>query len=209
MDNLLKDVINHIENDLKTVGFRKTKGVYVCVLSNGVCGWLGLNVATHRSDKRIGLNPVVGVRHQFIEDRLGELLGGKDLKLTPTLSTSLGYVMPEGRYLEWLFEPPPFDYRSECKRVVQAIETYGGPFMKANATLEVILQDLEELRFASKETAVYRCPIARLMAGRLEDAVDYVKREVAIVGERVDMAAQEYRIFASNFIRDSQIAGVG
>jgi hypothetical protein len=88
-NQLLAEIVKLIELDLKPLGFRKTNGVYVCPLGKGALGWLGLNVASHRSDGRIGINPVVG-----------------------------------------LFEPDPFDYRSECQRVVQAIEVYGLPFIE-------------------------------------------------------------------------------
>jgi hypothetical protein len=55
----------------------------------------------------------------------------------PTISTALGYLMAEGRYLEWLFEPAPFDYGSESQRMVKAVEVYGIPFMTEDQVLEV------------------------------------------------------------------------
>lgn len=198
---LLAPVITVVENGLKVLGFRKTKGVYVRSLGYGAIGWLGLNSATHRSDGRVGINPVVGVRLERIEDIVAELMGEKGARFGPTISTPLGYLMPEARYLEWLFEPTPFDYESESQRMVKAVEVYGIPFMTENGTLESLVRNLKQLRFTSKEMAVYRLPIAHLLAGETSLAVSYVDSQVKELGDRDDLAARQYKTFASNLIQ--------
>lgn len=198
----LADITQIIASELRPLGFLKSKSIYLCPLGEDASGWLGLNAATHRSDGRIGINPVVGVRHERIENMIEGLLGEKESRLAPTISTPLGYLMPEGQYLEWLFEPPPFDNASECEKIVKAVETYGVPFMKSNAALEDIIRDLEQLRFASRDTALYRSPIAYLLAGKTELAVAHVKKQLEEVEERNDLAAQQYKIFASNLLED-------
>ncbi len=52
---------------------------------------------------------MVGVRQQRVECMVEEFMAEKESGLPPTISTAVGYLMPEGRYLEWLFEPAPFD----------------------------------------------------------------------------------------------------
>jgi hypothetical protein len=126
---LLAEIISIVESKLKRLGFRKTKSIYVCPLAEDACGWLGLSTATHRSDGRVGINPVVGVRHERIEKMLEDLL--RESRASATISIPLGYLTPDRRFLEWLFEPPPFDCRSECERMVQTVELYGIPFMKS------------------------------------------------------------------------------
>jgi hypothetical protein len=199
---LLVEIVKIVEAELKPLGFRKVKGVFVCPVGADMFGWLGLNTASHRNDGRVGINPVVGVRSERIEQRIGRLLGEKQPRLAPTICTSLGYLMPEARYVEWLFEPAPFDYLSECKRMARAVEVYGMPFMNSNSTLTAQLQDLEHLRFSSKETAVYRCPVAYLLSGRTELAAAYVKRQLEELGDREDLAAQQYKTFALNLFRE-------
>jgi hypothetical protein len=81
--DLLAAVISDAERELKLLGFRKTKGVYVLPLEDDAFGWLGFNTATHRSDKRVGINPVVGVRHERIEKMVGELMGETDARVRP------------------------------------------------------------------------------------------------------------------------------
>ena len=179
----------------------KKKGVYVCDLDEDIGGWLGLNIAVNRGDGRVGINPVVGIRHERIERTVAELSGEKGPGLIATVSTSLGYVSPEDRYLEWLFEPAPFDYESECRRMVMAIETYGTPFMKSNATLGAIIGDLEQLRFTSKDAAVYRLPVAYLLSGMREAAVASAKKQLTEVENRSDMVARQYKTFVANLLQ--------
>jgi hypothetical protein len=192
---LLAEIVAIAESKLKLLGFRKTKSIYVCPLTEDASGLLGLNTATHRGDGRVGINPVVGVRHERIQKMFEEL--SRESGLSATISISLGYLMPENKYLEWLFEPPPFDYRSECEKMVQAVELYGIPFMKLKTKLEDLLQDLEQLRFTVIENAVYRVPIAYLLSGKTEMAEATVKKQLAELETHNDLFAQAYKTFAS------------
>jgi hypothetical protein len=196
---LLAEIISIVESKLKRLGFRKTKSIYVCPLAEDACGWLGLSTATHRSDGRVGINPVVGVRHERIEKMLEDLL--RESRASATISIPLGYLTPDRRFLEWLFELPPFDCRSECERMVQAVELYGIPFMKSKTRLEDLLQDLEQLRFTVRENAVYRVPIAYLLSGKTEMAEATVKKQLAELETHNDLFAQAYKRFASNFLQ--------
>jgi hypothetical protein len=202
---LLKEVVKCAEAEFAALGMVKKKGLHMLPLTENASGVVGLNLAMRRGDSRVGINPVIGVRHEEIERMIERLSGSKESRLMDTLNTSLGYVMPEGRYLEWLFEPAPFDYLSECKKMVEAIETYGIPFMKSHGTLEAIVSDLQRLRFTSKDTAVYRLPVAYLLSGKTELAGEYVKKQITELGNRNDVAAQEYRTFASNLLQEAAL----
>lgn len=200
---LLAAVIADAEKELKRLGFSRIKGVYVRALEGDVFGWLGLNTATHRSDGRVGINPVVGVRHERIENMVEELIGENEPKFSPTVSTALGYLMPEGRYLEWLIEASPFNCGPECQRMVEAIEVYGIPFMKQRCGLGSIFRDLEELPFTSKDAAIYRVPVAHWLAGEHSLAIAFVDNQIGELGDRNDPAARQYRTFASNLLRQT------
>lgn len=202
---LLKEVVKNAEGELSALGMIKGKGLHMFPLAEGVSGLVGLNLVMRRGEGKVGINPVVGVRHEQIERMTESLSEAKESSSTATLNTSLGYVMPEGRYLEWLFEPAPFDYLSESKRMVEAIRVYGVPFMKSNATLEAILSDLERLRFTSKDAAVYRLPVAYLLSGKTELAVECAKTQMTELGSRNDVAAQQYKTFASNLLQEAAL----
>jgi len=205
--NLLAELLKGAERHLKLLGFRKTKGVYIRPLTDDAVGWIGLNAAAHRSDGRVGINPVVGVRQQRVESMFEEFMAEEESGLRPTISTAIGYLMPERPYLEWLFEPAPFDHETECGRMVRAIEVYGIPFMNSNCRLGDIVQNVENLRFISKDAAVYKLPVAYLLSGRGGSATAYVENQLKELGERKDIAAGQYQIFTSNLHLEASVSG--
>ena len=183
---------------LHSLGFQKTKDAWLLPLGEIVSGWVGLN-SVSRPDGRVGINPVVGVRNEQIENLLKHLSENRFVS-PPSISTSLGYLMPESRYLEWLFEPDPFDYKSECQRMIGAIEVYGIPFMKSNRSLDTIVEHLQNRRYTWNESIVYRLPVACLVLGDTSTATSYVKGELVKLGARKDDAAQDYRRFADRLL---------
>jgi hypothetical protein len=127
-----------------------------------------LGIATHRSDKRIGISPTVGVRSEKVEALVEKYWG----RPAPTISILLGYVMPQQRHLEWLFDPLAFDISSEARKLAEAIGAYGVPFMKENSALDVIIDDLEKMRFSFSQSVAYRLPAAYTLVGAPNLAVE-------------------------------------
>jgi hypothetical protein len=199
---LINAVLGVIERELSAFGILKNRFVYTYPIDRAVSGWIGLNLIKNRSDGRVGINPIVGLRNEAVEslvERLSNQTGS-----APTLSISLGYLMPEKRYLEWLFEPEPaFDYVSEAKKVATAIQVYGLPFMKANATLDAVIENLEQLRFSFNESAVYRLPAAYLLAGKPDLAEKYVRRQLEALAARQDDATLQYRVFGTSLLEEA------
>ena len=87
--------------------------------------------------------------------------------------------------------------------MVQAVEIHGIPFMKLNAALDLIIDDMEHCRYIDKDSAAYRLPVAYLLAGTVDFAVEHVKKYLARLGERNDRAAQQYKAFASNLLQEA------
>jgi hypothetical protein len=124
MGSLIEEVTDVMTVELARLGVYKSKKaghVYTCDLGPDFSGWIGLGIATRRGDKRIGISPTVGVRSEKVEALVEKYWG----RPAPTISISLGYVMPQLRYLEWLLEPLPFDFLSEARKVTEAIGAYG------------------------------------------------------------------------------------
>jgi hypothetical protein len=195
------EILRIAAGELALMGMRKSGGIHTYRLGADAFGWLGLNTITHRADGRVGLNPIAGVRHVGIEKLLEQLSGKDRFQLNPTISTAIGYLMPEHRYVEWLFEPGPFDYVTECKTMVMAVKMYGIPFMESNTSLLPIINHLEQYRFTTREAATYRLPIAYWLAKQYELATAYIENRMSEIDNRQDVAAQDYRNFASNFFR--------
>ncbi len=201
---LLNEAVGVIEHELAMLGIRKSRSFYTCVIDQNVSGWIGLNLTKSRSDGRVGINPIVGVRNEPVEALVERLSNQAVARPAATLSISLGYLMPEKRYLEWLFvAEPTFDYVSEAKKVAMAIEVYGLPFMKANATLGAVIENLEHLRFSFKESAVYRLPVAYLLAGKPHQVAKYVNGQLEALGARQDDAAVQYRAFGTALVDEA------
>lgn len=200
---LSKEVLGIANAELTLIGMQKRASLHTVRLCERFWGSVGLNVAMNRGSNAIGINPIVGVRYEGIETLIQRLVGEKRSQFAPTLSTAIGYLMPESSYVEWYFEPSPFDYAGEVKKMVAAIGTYGFPFMKAHASVEAIIDDLENKRFSFNESIVFRLPVAYFLIGKTELALQYVKERTAELGTRTDAAAEAYRTFAMNFLREA------
>ncbi|HEY1799458.1 MAG TPA: hypothetical protein VGG46_00875 [Terriglobales bacterium] len=200
---VITKIVKYLESELPFLAATTTKYVYTCALAPNFAGWVGLNLIQNRNDGRVGVNSIIGVVSKQIEALLERLSPFDQAFPKPTITTSLGYLMPEKRYQEWLFVPQMnFDYISEAKKIKQAIELYGLPFMNANASLEAITEDLEHLRFSFRESVVYRLPVAYLLGDKTELAMEYVKRQLEILNGRQDDAAAKYRAFGDAFLKE-------
>ncbi len=182
---------------LGDVGFRKRAGqVFTLGLADeGVLGWLGLNQASKHLGEAVEVNPVVGVRHQRVEQLVAELRGERfHAYQPPTVSVPLGQVMPEARYRGWIFERESIEHAAT--EMVAAIVEYGRPFMDETTSLGSLWGQLTENRGHFLE---YRRPVVLSLLGRHDEAVGDVDRSVRDLGDRQDVAAQELRSFAAAF----------
>lgn len=85
------------------------------------------------------MNPVIGVLQQAVERLISELRGEKYHEyLPPTVSTPLGYVMPERRYITWEFGGQ--HGMTAEPGLVAALMDYGMPFMRSLISLEATLE---------------------------------------------------------------------
>jgi hypothetical protein len=200
---LLKGVLGLVASELAPLGFKKKNGVYVISLREGFWGTVGLNVAMNRGADSIGINPIVGVRHEAIESLVESLAGEKLLPFAPTISVAIGYLMPHTAYTEWSFGLPPFDSFSEAAKMVTAIQKYGLSFMKEHSSIEAIITDLENNRFCFKESLIFRLPVAYLLSGKTQLAIDYVMHATQNLESRTDVTAQVYRKFAKSFLQQA------
>src|ERR1700721_2823621 len=199
--DLLHEVESIIERELVRLGARKKWSVYLLPLGKNISGWIGLSRLTNCGPHRVGISPTIGVRHDQIESIVKRMSDWG--RPAPTISTNVGYLMPERDYAEWIFEPSPFDYVAEAEKVAKAISLHGLPFMSANSSLDTIVADLEDLVFTFKESAVYRLPAAYLVAGKRELAIAYVQRHQESLGGSPD-AAHPYALFAKALIEEAQ-----
>jgi hypothetical protein len=183
---------------LAKIGFKKRAGdVFTLDLVPGVLGWLGLNRATqHRASGEVEINPVVGVRFQEVERLVAECRGEKFHAYQPaTISSPLGYLMPEKKYKGWVFAPG----RSEevANDMANAIVTHGVAFMRSVVSLAELRRRLQD-SLGFEHQLAYRRPAAALVAGDLEQARALLDDALAATGARTDLAATDFRKFAES-----------
>lgn len=197
-----------LQRRLEAVGFKKRAGqVFTMEVGDGVLGWLGLNRATrHRPPGEVEINPVVGVRHQAVEQLVAELRGEKfHAYQPPTVSTPLGYLMPGERYRAWVLTAGT---EHEAADLVEAVEKYAVPFMTATSDLASLCQRLDD-RMGFDHQLVYRRPAARLLAGDPDGAKSLLDDAEAELGARDDAAAVELRRYVDAFRRRLEVSSSG
>jgi hypothetical protein len=193
-----RDVLTVSKPPLGAVGFRKRAGrVFTVDLVSEieVVGWLGLNCASKHLGDAVEVNPVVGVRNQPVERLVAELRGMKfHAYQPPTVSVSLGYLMPEGRYRGWVFELEEMEQVASA--MAGAIAEYGRSYMQETTSLDSLLLQISKRRGHFLE---YRRPVVLSLLGRHSEALSDVERTVADLGDRQDDAAQNLRSFGAAF----------
>lgn len=184
-----------MQDRLTRLGFTKrTAQIYTLDVGDNALGWLGLNRATEgRSKGEKEVNPTVGLRHQQVETIVAKCRRERFHRyLPPTVSSSLGYVMPERRYRSWILRDNGDDSASE---MLTAIETYGISFMRSIRNVKELLKLLDSGQGLRHQTA-YRRPVAAYVCGDIEGAVSRLTEEVDALGARDDAASREYRAYA-------------
>jgi hypothetical protein len=186
-----------LREPLAALGFRKRAGaIFTIELDEPVIGWLGLNAATeHQSAGDASVNPIVGVRHQTVERIVASLLGERfHPYVGPTVSTPLGYVMPEQRFATWQFGDD--DSRAQADRLLTALEDYGLPFMRDHTGLDSIREAIEQ---GNAEFPEYRLPVVLSLLGRDDEAIVIVDARLAELGDADNPFAQDFRAYAERF----------
>lgn len=185
---------------LAGLGLRKRAGTtYTFEVNQEVLGFLGLNVAANRPTGPFAVNPVVGARHQALEKEVAALTGEKaSTYAPPTVSSPLGYLLPEGRFAEWEF-PDAASADGVADGLAAAFRDHGLPFAQAHGTLEAVVEALASGDYGFPQQNAVRLPVGLALLGRVEEGHEAVQRELAALGERQDLAAQWLRSFGVRF----------
>ena len=113
--------------------------------------------------------------------------------MQPTVTISLGYLMPDRQYAYWQVDAGTLAAAAD---LAQAVGRYGLPFMRS-------LVDLDALRATAERglgpNLEYRMPVIFALLGRGAEASDRLGAEVEKLGDRQDAAAERLRGFARTF----------
>jgi hypothetical protein len=192
------DALVALRGPLERLGFRKRGGqIYTIDLGEDVLGWLGLNKASqHRSPGQVEVNPVIGVRHQQVERLVAELLAQPfhDYQ-PPTVSSPVGYLLPERKYTSWLLGEGASPEAVED--LLAAVEGTALPWMRSLLGLTELREALDARLGHQPE---YRLPIVLALQGEHAEAASVLQKSVDQLGGRTDAAAELLRQYADAFV---------
>jgi hypothetical protein len=178
-------------------GWNKRAGEIYTLGDGDFIGWLGLNRATKHEALRN--NRVVGVRYQSLERHVAVLTGVKPhAYITPTLSSPIGYLRPENKYLE-LAVASVADAANAAQDLVQLVAHHGERFIAGHSSVEAVREALAAGRFLVMNAhAEYRLPTLHGLVGDHEAAEAAAASGLARRGDRTDEEAVAYRTFVTN-----------
>lgn len=106
---------------------------------------------------------------------MAELLGLKPQQYIPaSISTHVGYLMPEKQYLAWLFQEDA-NCETPVAEMVAGIEKFGRPFMEQHATLATLNHALlNSKRGTPPDQLDYRIAAASDLLGKHTEAETFV-----------------------------------
>lgn len=198
IDDIRKPMLACCSELLKPFGFTKRiAGLYTVQLAADVLGWIGLNQAT-KVHGLLEVNVIVAVRHQAIEKLLAEMKNVEYHSYAPpTVGTHIGYVMPEKKYHPWFYSAQD-DIPSLVGDMVQAIVTYGLPFMHSLLELPKVTEALISNRYDYIQHNAYRIPVALTLLGRYGEAKDYLDEMERELERGIQIYKPDYRQFLEN-----------
>jgi uncharacterized protein YqcC (DUF446 family) len=190
-------ILARLETELGSLLFDKQPVGFSKALGKDTSGYLGLNVATRLPHHRIGIAPIVGVIHAPLEALVQELSKSSPFVNDVTLTSAVGYLTPQAKFLQWVFDPALTDLvESEIAKMIRAVREYGLPFMEEHTNLSQIIAELEAKRFTVNQVRRYRLPAAYLLARRKQEALRFVESELKELAAQTDSAASDFRDFA-------------
>src|SRR4051794_37098328 len=160
---------------MERVGFdpMRGEGVFTMRLERDLLGWSG-HMTTRTKDGAFEVFPKVGVRHEAIH-RIADRLRDRAEDSAPTISTALGYLMPEGTANRiWRLDDEA-RVAEQAEDMADAIVEYGCPYMRAHVSLESLIAELEQS--VPWEYSQIRIPVALVLSDRAGDARSFVGRE--------------------------------
>lgn len=194
----MKNVFALLEEGLESLGFRKKKARFTLLVSEDVLGRVGLNKATTgRGRGVVEINPVIGVHNLRVGRLVAELVREEfDESGLWLAQANVGYLSPASEYVPYLFVEGTSPDRL-ADQLVDAVKTYGLPFIHSNVPLPTLLETMRSARFGSPFSRDYGIPVALYLLDRNSEAEAFLSDELAKIGARTDPAAQRFQGFAS------------
>lgn len=177
---------------LSALGFKKRAGGILTIeIGEGVLGWVGLNVSSTAA--KIGVlpvNPVIGVRHQAVEQTVAELRGMKAHPYAPpTYARPLSALADNISANSFILHDDEGDEQTVAG-LVEAVETYGLPFMHQYADHQQLATALLD-RAAHEDGARERHAVLLFLDDDTAGATRAILEASEALSTRSDRAAKD------------------
>jgi len=170
---------------MQSLGFIRSKNAFIRVVNEETTLRVSVQILKDRPSG--AFFPRVGFINWKIQKFIDHLDGSKTpvRDVPPTLSVTLGYLIPGPLRTEWLFSDIPSMHKAVCE-IVQAIREYGMPFMMRYPDLSFLrawAQDPATEKHAScRYVALLRAVIFYLL-GDWDSARRLVTQEISATGK--------------------------
>jgi len=195
-------VADFVRPALEGLGFKKERRStpFTIVLSSEAIGVLTLMSATEHNRKgTVSIMPNVGVRHEEVARRIEGLLGEpRNAYLRTTVNRPLDEVTREFQPPWWLFDLAG-DMTQPANEMIAAIESIGLPWMHRHTSLSDMIEEME--RWPLPWRLKFDRPVALYLDGREDLALAALHEELGKLGDRTDLAAEEFHRFTASFER--------
>ena len=197
-----------LREPMESLGWRRrAAGWFTAEVAPGYLGAVAVGTATKHAAPGTSLATLyVHLRDERVEPVVAELCGMPDAGYkTTTATTSIGYLMPEASWKEWLVAPDTAAV--VATEMAAAVQQHAVPYLAKAATDPRLLLDAISLS-AAYSTATGFCRAAVLLArnGERQAAGTLIDERVTAAEGRADAAAQKEREVAEALRRWLQCA---
>ena len=206
-----KEIEKALDERIKKMGFKKKKFNYFKQINDNVFYTLSFSFLTKYSDGNIGVDVIVGVLNKTIEDLKFKLTGLNNFDLMlPTISTQIGYLMPDKNYKKWNFVEKK-DNSDILNDLLNSIQIYGNEYFEKYMDINQIFNLIEKGGTGVLNHNRDRClPILYYLKGEKQKGLEFI--ETAIERQSTPVSDEERTFLQKLAGKNGQViigSGVG
>lgn len=183
---------------LAAPGFQKCPaGHFRKYLAEDVFGHFGYALYTDNRTGEVRAWPVAGVRFQAVERLVSELREKEfDEYGSFTIGKPIGFFMPRWDLAEWVVDSVN-DLANVAGQVVEALETYGVPFMERYKSLKDAVEEMSPEHFGGGHDGA-KLAVSYVLLGEETEALQVLEHQLARLDKGGYPGANDFRRFAQN-----------
>lgn len=204
---IVSNILEIVKPLLSNEGFIvKAADNYILKISNcnEIIGWVNLCIT--KKSNYVCASPNVGISHLALEKIHRDIYNLKFNKYqSPTILTSIGYLLPKEEYISWYFEDGDDDLKTNCEEMCKAIIDYGKPFMEKYSSTESLINLLcdskNRFKYIYRTSLIIKLPIAYYLMKRYNAIQDYFVQQFNEEVELKDKQSGTYKSYL-NFAKE-------